>query len=96
MDVFSAEKKTAPMSSLTVGWVPALTPPTECRTSEEVNQSFKIQGGLWMLLIDYPILDTRISFVRSSSVRLTVPPLDSEIGWTGELWSKTKLLILEN
>ena len=23
-------------------------------------------------------------------------PLDSEMGWTGELWSKTKFLILEN
>ena len=34
--------------------------------------------------------------VRPSSVRLTVPPLDSEMGWTGELWSKTKFLILEN
>ena len=30
------------------------------------------------------------------SVRLRVPPLYSEMGWTGELWSKTKFLILEN
>ena len=50
----------------------------------------------------YPILDTRISFVLRpssfvrSSVRLRGPPLDSEMGWTGELWSKTKFLILEN
>ena len=29
-------------------------------------------------------------------VTLRVPPLDSEMGWTGELWSKTKFLILEN
>ena len=30
------------------------------------------------------------------SVKLRVPPLDSKMGWTGELWSKTKFLILEN
>ena len=45
-------------------------------------------------------LDTRISFVRSSFVRsyvtLSGPPLDSETGWTGELWSNHVLLILEN
>ena len=29
-------------------------------------------------------------------VTLRGPPLDSEMGWTGELWSKTKFLILEN
>ena len=44
-----------------------------------------------------PILDTRISASSSfSSVTLRGPPLDSEMGWTGELWSKTKFLILEN
>ena len=45
-----------------------------------------------------PKLDTRISFVRlsSSSVTLRVPPLDSETGWTGELWSNCVLLIVEN
>ena len=32
---------------------------------------------------------------RLPSVTLVVPPLDSETGWTGELWSKTKFLILE-
>ena len=42
----------------------------------------------------YPILDTRIS-VRPC-VTLTVPPLDSETGWTGELWSKTNLLKWQN
>ena len=42
-----------------------------------------------------PILDTRIS-VRSSFVTLRGPPLDSETGWTGELWSNPVLLILEN
>ena len=31
-----------------------------------------------------------------SSVTLRVPPLDSEMGWTGELWSKTNLLNWEN
>ena len=46
----------------------------------------------------YPILDTRISvrsFVRPF-VTLRGPPLDSETGWTGELWSNPVLLILEN
>ena len=48
----------------------------------------------------YPKLDTRISFVcsfvRPSCVTLRGPPLDSETGWTGELWSNPVLLILEN
>ena len=34
-----------------------------------------------------PILDTRISFVLRNA---RVPPLDSETGWTGELWSNLK------
>ena len=38
----------------------------------------------------YPILNTRIS-VRPS-VTLRLPPLDSERGWTGGLWSNTNLL----
>ena len=45
-----------------------------------------------------PKLDTRIS-VRPSSVRPSRsgdPPLDSETGWTGELWSKTNLLNWQN
>ena len=45
-----------------------------------------------------PILDTRIS-VRSYvclCVTLRGPPLKSETGWTGELWSNPVLLILEN
>ena len=41
------------------------------------------------------ILDTRIS-VLCPSVMLTVPPLDSETGWTGELWSKTNILKWQN
>ena len=43
----------------------------------------------------YPILDTRISVFRSSSVRTSLScscyPLDSKTGWTGELCSKTNL-----
>ena len=42
-----------------------------------------------------PILDTRIS-VRTPSVMLVLPPMKSETGWTGELWSNRVLLILEN
>ena len=48
---------------------------------------------------NYQILDTRISFVLippPPSVTLRVPPLDSETGWTGELWSKTNLLNWQN
>ena len=37
--------------------------------------------------------DFRLLLLRPSSVTLTVPPLDSEMGWTGELWSKTKSYI---
>ena len=45
----------------------------------------------------YPILDSRISvllLLRPS--RSGYPPANSATGWTGELWSKTKFLILEN
>ena len=46
----------------------------------------------------YPILDMRISFVllRPAPSRSGDSPLDSETGWTGELWSNRVLLILEN
>ena len=33
---------------------------------------------------------------RPSFVTYRLPPLDSETGWTGELWSKTNLLIWQN
>ena len=49
------------------------------------------QNFIW-----YPKLDTRISSVCSFSVTLREPPLDSERGWTGDLWSNRVLLILEN
>ena len=44
------------------------------------------------------ILDARISFVRPPppTVTLVLPPLDSETVWTGELWSNSFLLILDN
>ena len=35
-------------------------------------------------------------FLRPSSVTLVLPPMKSETGWTGELWSNRVLLILEN
>ena len=35
-------------------------------------------------------------FRPSYSVTLVLPPLISEMGWTGELWSNCVLLILEN
>ena len=44
-----------------------------------------------------PILDTRISVRFHPSVTLRgPPPLDSEMGWTGELWFNHVVLILEN
>ena len=43
-----------------------------------------------------PILDTRISGLPPSSVTLRVPPVKSETGWTGELWSNCVHLILKN
>ena len=57
--------------------------------TEDSNSSF---------IAIYPKLDTRISVRPSvcSCVTLRVPPLDSETGWTGELWSNPVLLILEN
>ena len=51
----------------------------------------------------YPILDTRIFvLLLHHSVTLTVPPLDSKTGRTGELWSKnnpildTRISVLRN
>ena len=41
-----------------------------------------------------PKLDTRISFVPPSSATLVLPPLKSESGWTGELWSNRILIKL--
>ena len=35
-------------------------------------------------------------FLTSSSVTDRLPPLDCEMGWTGELWSKTNLLNWQN
>ena len=59
-----------------------------------LHQFVYIHLGLpWL----HPILDTRISVFRpppSEMLRLT--PLESETGWTGELWSKTYLLNWQN
>ena len=40
----------------------------------------------------YPILDKIMCPPPPPPVTLTVPPLDSETGWTGELLSKTNSL----
>ena len=56
--------------------------------SARIHKEIKIENN-------NPILDTRISSVRPC-VTLIPPPLDSETGWTGELWSNPVLLILEN
>ena len=42
-----------------------------------------------------PTLDPRISvplFVCPVCVTLSLPPLDSETGWTGDFWSNTYLI----
>ena len=43
---------------------------------------------------------TTLSNIRQedfrASVTLVLPPLNSETGWTGELWSKTNLLNWQN
>ena len=49
----------------------------------------------YSMVAQNPILDTVI-YGRPPFVTLVLPPLDSETGWTGELWAKTKFLILEN
>ena len=54
-------------------------------------------GKLYDWFYGYPILDKRISVLGPPpSVTLRLPPLDSETGWTGELWSKTNLLKWKN
>ena len=66
-----------------------------CECVSGVDQLYRTPDAYHYSL--HPILDTSISCsVRPSSVRLTVPPFNSATGWTGELWSKTKFLILEN
>ena len=73
-------------------------------TAKNIFQLFKqfcwfISYNNWFTV--NPKLDTRISFVRPPPPppppsRSYYPPLDSETGWTGELWSKTHLLNWQN
>ena len=49
-------------------------------TSYIIDEDFRLPSGL----------------CPDFSVTLVLPPLDSETGWTGELWSKTYLLIWQN
>ena len=45
----------------------------------------------------YPILERGCAVLLLLLCHaLATPPLDSETGWTGELWSKTNLLKLQN
>ena len=60
--------------------------------NDNVNENYNVAKSQVKNVknVKNPKLDTRISFVRpslSSSVTLRVPPQDSEMGWTGELWS---------
>ena len=63
-------------------------------SQEDIWPSSLVSNGF-----SYPILDTRISSVLPrpsfSVMHRRTPPLDSEMGWTGELWSNLFLLILE-
>ena len=63
------------------------------RALEEIEKLFACPRGVTESNIRHK--DFRPS-VRPPSVTLTVPPLDSETGWTGELWSKTNLLQWQN
>ena len=58
-----------------------------------------IGGERWTKYTAYsynPILNTRISSICLPLSGSGDPPLDSEKGWTGELWLNRVLLILEN
>ena len=66
-----------------------------CHTFPTFQQNH-LNVALLIILNFYSKLDTRISVRPPSSVTLRGPPLDSETGWTGELWSNRVLLILEN
>ena len=73
-----------------------------CRTSESVTIccNINIAPFFGCDAVSYPILGVRIScFVLLrpplSRSRYRHPPLKSETVWTGELWSKRVLLILE-
>ena len=44
----------------------------------------------------YPILERGSAILLLLLVHAQGPPLNSEIGWTGELWSKTNLLNWQN
>ena len=81
----------------------ARSAPGQCSAGQTIDLSLESYGAnVPSDLTDWtnPKLDTRISFVRSFVLRmcvtLRVPPLYSETGWTGELWSNPVLLILEN
>ena len=69
---------------------------------DEINISKECDPLAAKSLLLHPKLERRISFVRlfvRSFVRMSRsgdPPLKSETGLTGELWSNCVLLILEN
>ena len=75
-------------------------PKFELQPHVAVNQdTFFRKGCTTQRLLDLSYIRHKdfCSFVRPDfSVTLVLPPLDSEMGWTGELWSKTKFQILEN
>ena len=56
-------------------------------------------GGRTEILVSNPILERRstvLLLLLCTYVTLRLPPQDSEMGWTGELWSKTNLLDWQN
>ena len=65
---------------------------TEALSTRQVSCTFVRDD----FLFSYPKLDTRISVLRNLdfvTLRLP-PPLDSETGWSGELWLNPILLLL--
>ena len=52
--------------------------------------------GIYSLYSVYNLYSVYSMYSDRSSVMLVLPPLKSETGWTGELWSNHVLIILEN
>ena len=64
---------------------------SQCNWNSQINKASspmhcQVPGRLIILYYTKGFLPSYFS------VTLRVPPLDSEMGWTGELWSKTYLL----
>ena len=85
----SGTNLTTTVVGATFGWWPTLSPSLDTTTRRRsTSSSRKCSNDIE----NFPsILDTRIFFLPSCKT-LMLPLLDSETGWTGELWLKTNLL----